>query len=238
MVKFGYPSQTMEACAAQYHDRSDGGKFKMEFDMAAKIMSRLLNSDSFPALLPASDVGFSQVNYVESFYEVCFATEADMVRLFGYGGKALKMKPVSMRLEDGSGRVSGYYLSMVNMDQTMKDSLRRVRIGCKMAVEQHDNVMTPATQVRHGQAEEVMAICTEKHLQTRNPAERCAGRAHMVTLEGVLKKVHELKEVRWTGHMRSHQHHHCHYHHYQCNNKILTNGSYTDIATCKDFYIY
>jgi len=189
---------SIDEVARQYHEKTEEGKaFRAELDASTGHMVRLMAQPSFPHLLPTSDVGFHVSNYTESFYEAAFATEADLVKFLGLGAKALRLKPSQIRLEDGTGRISGHYLSLVGMDQNMKDSLRRVRIGTKIAVVQNDQVMSGHTQIRQGQSADVMAMCMEKNLNARNNAEKCAGRAHLVTLDTLMKKVAELNGVLW-----------------------------------------
>lgn len=194
--RLGWPSCNVVDLAARYHERSEDGKrFKVEFDSAAALMSKLL--PSLPQLLPVSDVSCAQCHYVDTYFEMAFATEADLVRHVGFGAKALKLKPSSLQLEDGSGRIQGHYLSLAGMPPDMKDSLRRVRVGCKGTVVQNDRMMTERTQVRPGQAADVMSLLLAKNVAARNPPEKSASRSHLVTFETLMGKAECLRQV-WT----------------------------------------
>ena len=53
-----------------------------------------------------------------------------MLRAFGYSAKLLKLpKPVQARLEDGSGLLWGYHLSLAGVPWEVACSLRKIRVS-------------------------------------------------------------------------------------------------------------
>ena len=142
-AEYGYPSMTLQEVATAYHDKGQPG-FRAEFDGARNLLQVML--PKFPSIFPSSEVKFEQTNYVEQSYEVGFMTESDVARLLGYSPKDLKMgKGASLKLEDGSGRIQGWFCSLAGMSPEAAGSIRKIKVGSVISVKRDDVLMSKDT---------------------------------------------------------------------------------------------
>ena len=177
VVLIGYADKPAEDVFRMYHAKSDQGKaFRSEFDGACVIMNALIEAGKLPMLLPQSHVTCEKAFMVTTGYKLAFLTEADCNRIFGCGPKQLKLgKPCTIRLEDGSGTVHGWYMSMSGMRWEDAAGLRKVKVSTLLSINHTDELMSPATHVRANQAQDILALALNQQQQSRPTAERCAG---------------------------------------------------------------
>lgn len=171
VLMIGYADRPSEEVANQYH--SDKG-FKAEVDAASGIMLHLIGSDKLPLILPQSTVTTERSYTVTTSWKMAFITESDLSKLFGAGPRQLKMgKPTSIRLEDGSGWVSGWYMSLTGIPAHISAGLRKVKVSTHLQLQHADHLLTAACQVRKDQA---MAVANMALSQQQRPtAERASG---------------------------------------------------------------
>lgn len=192
-AEYGYPSMTLQEVATAYHDKGQPG-FRAEFDGARNLLQVML--PKFPSIFPSSEVKFEQTNYVEQSYEVGFMTESDVARLLGYSPKDLKMgKGASLKLEDGSGRIQGWFCSLAGMSPEAAGSIRKIKVGSVISVKRDDVLMSKDTQLRTGQADEVMQMALQQSMESRYSAEKCIGRSHLTSFASLREKAERLKEA-------------------------------------------
>ncbi len=180
-MQLSYPHLARSEVVSRYHSKDV--TFKHEFNGASQLMLQCLRSNSLPAILPASTVVVGQKFCVETYWELLFLSEADVQRVFGYSAKMLKLpKPVQIRLEDGSGLLWGYHLSMAGVPWEVACSLRKIRVSSVWAAAHEDQLCNQSTLVRSGQAADILGMTMSSSQANRPSAERCAGEIYLIYL--------------------------------------------------------
>ncbi|CAE7832620.1 unnamed protein product [Symbiodinium sp. CCMP2592] len=190
VIRISYPQMTLPEAGVLYHSKSEQGRtFKVEVNGASMLMVRVLEKDLIPSLLPASSVAIQKRHSVEMSYTVAFVSETDVLRITGVGSKNLKLgKPTTLPSEDGSGQVSGWYLSVIGMDPALLNGLRTIKISSAMDYSQVDELLKPEWQVRAGQAADVFKFAMTKNLEQRPSEETTAGRPFLKQLSVLMEK--------------------------------------------------
>ena len=110
---------------------------------------------------------------VSSYYEVGFLTESELVRYIGAGSKALGLgKPSTLQLEDGSGTLQGWHISLAGCPPHFVAAIRKIRVESSLSLAQYEILLSPLLQMRAEQAAETLCVALKKNVAERCTAER------------------------------------------------------------------
>ena len=174
--ELSYPHMSINEIATLFHQKSDKGRdFRLEFQAASSLMTVLLKQKELPRFLPLSTVSVSRSYISETYYELCFMSEADIVRTFNVSARALKLKACKLDLEDGSGQLTGYFVSPTGIPAEIYHGLRRVKVSSNLQHSHTDRLCDPSTQVRQNQPADILQLLVNKLQTNRHPAEKASG---------------------------------------------------------------
>ena len=172
VLRISYPHSNPQDVCNLFHEKSEQGRaFKDSFLKAAQVMQVLIDREQLPLILPQSTIVVDRAYLVESYFELAFVTESDVVKIWGCTSKNLRLgKPQTIRLEDGTGVLHGWHINMMGMPPSIVQGLRKVKVSSYHSIKHSDQLMTPATQVRANQAEDILELALSQNLQSRATA--------------------------------------------------------------------
>lgn len=157
-------------------------------------MSKLM--PSLPNVLPEASVNVTKSFRTESYYKCAFLSEADVARIYSVSAKSLKLKPVVLPLEDGTGTLTGFYVGLWGMPDHIRAAVRKVKISSMICVEHQDFLLSPSVQCRAEQAAATLQVALQNQVAARPTAERCSGRHGLHSHEALMEKGAAILEER------------------------------------------
>ena len=151
--------------------------FRVEINAGRMVIQAAIKNDLIPKLLRCSTVSLGKSYQVETYWELGFLTESEVVKLCGVSSKSLKLgKPSTISAADGTGIVPGRYVSLLGLDPSMCNGTPRIRMSSQLTVSQDDKLLDPAWQIRAQQGQDILSYALTRQVEQRAGAEKCAGR--------------------------------------------------------------
>ena len=164
--------------------------FRVEINAGRMVIQAAIKKDLIPKLLRCSTVSLRKSYPVETYWELGFLTESEVVKLFGVSSKSLKLgKPSTISAADGTGIVHGWYVSLLGLDPSMCNGIRRIRMSIQLTVSQDDKLLDPAWQIRAQQGQDILSYALTRQVEQRAGAEKCAGRLSQQALANLIARL-------------------------------------------------
>ena len=161
-----WPQMSFEAVSAEYHNKKSD--FKVQFLACKKIVQQRAKGLPGPAFRPESTVATTYSHGYTMYWEVGFASQADIVRLSGgYTPQALKLgKPSEALLEDGVTILKGWFLNLRNLPLPEVLSMRKYRVERTVTFGHQEHVLKAGQQLRQKQGADVLSLLVDTQLKT------------------------------------------------------------------------
>ena len=157
----GFPGMSFDECAAKFHDPKEKD-WKGEFQTARARRAKVEKGEPVPPIRPGSYVAHTQSMARTIFYDVLFCSDKEIENLTGQTAKSLKLKAVTLTIEDGS-TLRGHFLSLKGLNPDEVGSLRRVRIEQKVTVAHKEALLEAPDQLRPKQGTELYNVAAKTH---------------------------------------------------------------------------
>lgn len=158
VVATAWPKLTWnEACLKFHSDKA----FKLEYNKSVKVWEQRMAGQQV-IFSPPATVLLMNEHLTETYFEVAFCTESDVVRLTQFSPATLGLKSkVTIKIEDGS-TLSGFLISMRGLPYDEIASLRKIKISSVIKTHLQEILQSADRQLRQDQGTEIYEIASEK----------------------------------------------------------------------------
>ena len=193
----GWPGVPLETAAEMLHSKdAKHAGFRQEYPKARRIKkdSGVLKS----RFNPGSTVTTGKTRFKMVYSDVGFLTEAEMMNVTGVAGTSLKLKTHkgACPIEDRGEKVNGYFVSWQDLPEGMYGWIRKVRTGFMLQVQQEEDRLDPARQIRQEQGNLLFDYFSEQMLNQAEPASRTKHRPSLPKVDVLMRQGEELLEAR------------------------------------------
>ncbi|CAK9118177.1 unnamed protein product [Durusdinium trenchii] len=129
------------------------------------------------------------------YSKVGFISESELQHYTECTGKALKLTPVQLPLEDRPETLTGYVISLKDLPPELKDTIRKIKTAYEVNVTQEERRLDPENQIKEDQGSILFDFFAD--LQTRSAADmaKTINRSKVPTLTGLKEKAEKIRAV-------------------------------------------
>ena len=167
--------------------------FRAGFNASREVLKARWEGKPVPEFSPPSSVRTVQTQSYKLVFELGFVTESELEALSGKSAKELGLKSISLLLEDGTTKQSGYVVSLKGVPASEVLALRRIQVERTVSVHLDNHLQRPERQLRADQGEDVFRYVASVHSGKAWAKSMTANnRIHAKSIEELRSKATEL----------------------------------------------
>jgi hypothetical protein len=195
----GWPGMDFDTGVQKYNDKVE--KFFKPMYKTARAVKKDLGARALKSKFPVPSTVQNGHERSRTIYHECgFLTEAEVAAMAEVSGKHMKLQKGNLMLEDMTGTVSGYYISLKGLPLELMMSIRKVRNSYKVYAVHEEERLNPGNQIRKDQGSVMFDFVWDKQLEVFDNYSKSYNRSKIYTYSDILSKAHAvLKEHRATN---------------------------------------